>query len=253
MDNIDYKVSGFKRINGPGGENLPSLFIRTLFLSLIIFISLSAINSPGALAQDEGLDFFIRVSGGYSAPELENLSGELTSQGSDELGDGYGISLSLGSSLMGSAWMAEATFSASFYESFFYQNEYEDFEGNLSHQRYGLIIWRDLMPGSSRFTPFAGAGLGYGTTKLISGGGKLGSFQWEALGGMQIRVKGNFSLLMEANYRSSFTGDTYDSPYLKNVEGDAVYDSGGSPLKDRYSSLELRIGLVIRRHETESN
>lgn len=154
--------------------------------------------------------------------------------------------------------MAEANFSASFYQSFHYLNDYdqdgeydEDFEGNLSHQHYALIIRRVLLPGNESFSPFIGLGAGYGVTNLISGGGKLGAFEWQVLAGVETKIKANFSLLLEADYRSAFTTDTYDSPHLENVEGDAVYDSNGSPLEDRFSSFELRIGIVIEQSITE--
>jgi opacity protein-like surface antigen len=232
--------------------------IRTLALMILTSVITFTVAASGGFCFEQEEGYFIRVSGGYSKPGLKNLSDELAVQGSEELKSGYGISVSLGHSVFSENWLVEANFSASFYRSFHYLNDYdqdneydEDFEGNLSHQHYALIVRRVLMPGNERFTPFIGLGAGYGVTNLISGGGKLGAFEWQVLGGFETRIKTNFSLLLEADYRAAFTTDTFDSPHLENVEGDAVYDSNGALLEDRFSSLEFRIGIVIKQSITE--
>lgn len=192
--------------------------------------------------------FFLKANAGLSVPFLSDLSNELDKQGgSESLGPGYGLSVSLGRTFRDLTWAVELQFTVSFYPKFLYMNEYEEdgFDGDLSHYTYGVVLKRRLWPESERFIPSIGAGLGYSTTNLISGGGKIQALEGIALVQIESKLKNNINLMLEAAYYTDITGDDFDNPFLENVPEDVVRTSDGTPLKGPFGSIEIHAGIIV--------
>ncbi len=188
--------------------------------------------------------FFLKAAGGYSHAFLPNLSNELELQGREAMKGGYCGSISLGRTIWEKRWAVEFYFAVAFHPEFKYENEFDSFEENVSHYDYAVIFKRCLLPGGERIVPYIGIGAGYGVTNLISGGGKMQTVHGLALLQIEAPLGGNASLLIETAYGAGFTKERFEKPFLESVPGDAVLDSNGLPLEDRYSSFNVRIGFI---------
>jgi hypothetical protein len=213
---------------------------------LLAFIVMIALASP-LLGEEETEDtFYLKAALGYNRPIIPPLSDELDLQGlGEKLGHGGGLCISLGRSFLGRSWAAELSAYVSFYTSFRYLNDYEDFYGDMRHFGFGGLLLKRFPLQGGRLVPVVGAGAAYGRTELISGGGKLDVYEGIALARVERMVRDNIGLLAEVAYTRGFTEDTFDSPYLENVSGDVVFTSDYRALEARFSSIELRIGIIV--------
>lgn len=189
--------------------------------------------------------FFLKTIGGYSQPFLPNLSNELETQGDETLGGGFGGCISLGRSLWENEWAVEFYFAISYYPSFGYENEYDVFTGKMSHYDFAAVFKKCLLPDGERLIPYIGAGVGYGITNLISGGGKIQTVHAMALAQLEAPVSDNVGLFLEAAYGAGLDDSTFDNAFLEDAPGDVVLDSNGEPLEDRFSAFNMRIGVVM--------
>ncbi|MCK4235541.1 MAG: hypothetical protein KAX38_00380, partial [Candidatus Krumholzibacteria bacterium] len=205
-----------------------SKFTHTVVLAaLLIFCSDPCSGSHGK--------YYLKADLGYSLPSLPNLSSELEHQGIDGPQPGCCLSVALGRSFSEMNWSVEGYFSLSFYPEFDYLNDYEKFEGKLSHYLYAVILKRRILPGNRSISPSIGAGLGYGITNLITGGGKIGAFEALAVIQVEALLNDNIGLIIEGSYSSAFKKGRFEKPFLENIESDVVQDSEGKPIEDRFS------------------
>lgn len=219
----------------------PELKRASIIMAIIAFL---LTPFTPCVAEEEGR-FFLKANAGYSIPFLPALSSELDLQGQSDIQGGLGLSVSLGRTFLERTWALEALFAVAFYPEFNYENDHEDFEGDLSHYDFALVCKRFLLPEDKTIAASIGAGIGYGITNLISGGGKMDSFEAVGIAQFESKLKDNISLLLEGSYCYAFNEDRFEKPFLENVPGDVVHDSEGNPLEDRYSSLEIRAGVII--------
>lgn len=189
--------------------------------------------------------FFLKAVGGYSHPFLPNLSSELETQGSEGVRGGFGGCISLGKTLWEREWAIEFFFAISYYPSFDYDNEFDVFEGKMSHYDFAAVFKKCLLPDAERLIPYVGAGVGYGITNLISGGGKIQTVHALALAQLEVPIRGNTSFLLETAYGAGLDGNTFKNAFLEDVPGDVVLDSSGEPLEDRFSAFNIRIGIML--------
>jgi hypothetical protein len=189
--------------------------------------------------------FFVRVDGGASFPTLTNLNDELAVQGQDKVGAGYGLGVSLGHTLVEERWSLELQFAAMFYPSFDYENEYEYFPSEMKHYSFMLVARRNFMIESERYHPSLGAGIGYGQTNLVAGGGKLGAAEGLMTGRFGVSVRSNIEIALECSYYAGLQTKEFRAPFLENVNTDVVLDSAGKALEDRFRSLDVRLGLTV--------
>jgi len=189
--------------------------------------------------------FFFKAAGGYSHPFLPNLSNELETQGHDGLRGGFGGCIALGRTLVEKRWALEFSLAIAYYPSFDYENEFDAFEGKMSHYDFAVIFKRCLLPDAERIVPSIGAGLGYGITNLISGGGKIQTVHALALAQLEAPINDDVSFLLEASYGAGLESKTFENPFLENVPGDVVLDANGIPLEDRFSGFTVRIGIMV--------
>lgn len=232
-------------------KSTPS-FARCFTLALL----LAAALAPSAAAEGR---FFIRATAGPSFPSLENLENELVVQGGGEKVDmGVAGSVSLGHSFLEDRWTLEALFSAAFYPEFIYHAEsgdsiLEDFPGDLTHNSFMLVGRRHWLVNSRWFKPSLGAGIGYGLTNLIAGGGKMGAFEALATFRVESAIKENFNLALEAVYCTGLQKKPFKNAHLENFEDDGVYTSAGDWLEDKYDSFDIRLGITIwlKQRQTE--
>jgi hypothetical protein len=216
--------------------------------SLLVLFTTLMLSVPISPCMSEGKGkFFLKADLGYSIPSLPNLSSELNLQGDEQLEPGLGCNISLGRAFRDMRWAVEFYFSVSFYPGFDYINEYHEngFRGDLSHYSYACLLKRCLLPGAKSFAPSIGAGAGYGITNLIAGGGKLETFEALAVLQVESSVKDNISLLLEGAYCASLKQESFEKAFLEDLEGDVVQTSDGSPLEDRFTSIEIRAGIVV--------
>ncbi|MBU8921354.1 MAG: hypothetical protein KOO63_05995 [Bacteroidales bacterium] len=211
-----------------------SLFIITTLIAVIPSISAAGENR-----------FYLKASGGGSHPILPSLSSELSLQGNEDLSVGYGLAVSLGKTFQNGSWAGEAWVAVSRYPAIHYQNDFENFDADLTKYSYAFVFKRCLRPDSKSFVPWVGIGLGYGSANLINGTGKLDGFEGLAVLQLEHRVKDNISLLVEGIYLISFSEKRFSSPFLETSHHDAIRDSAEKPLNDRFSSFDLRIGVNI--------
>lgn len=218
---------------------------RKALLSIMIAVLLCFLLSPSHASNGTSKKYYLKADFGYSNPLLTNLDDELEAQGSDGVESGYGFSVSLGRAFIEGKWAFEIYFALSFYPEFEYKNDYEEFTGNLSHNGFGAIFKRRFRADSKRFIPSLGAGFSYGITNLISGGGKLKGAEALAVLDFEIPIRGNISIIFNGTYTVGLSEDTFDNPFLENVEDDVVRDRNGDPLRDRYSSFEIKLGIQV--------
>jgi len=217
----------------------PASRLRTA-LSILLLV---AVCSP-LLAADGR--FYARIGTGVSVPYLTSLNDELALQGREKVGPGYGLGVSLGRTFFEERWSLELHFSTAFYPSFDYSNEYESgFTAELRHYTSLLVARHNFMSDSERFRPTLGAGIGYGQTNLISGGGRLGAIEGLVTGRLDVSVGSNLDLAFECSYYAGIQAKEFKNPFLENVDTDMVRNSAGGALKDTFRSLDVRIGLTI--------
>ncbi len=189
--------------------------------------------------------FFVHLDGGASVPSLTNLNDELAVQEQDKVGAGYGLGVSIGHSLLEERWSLELHFATMFYPSFDYENEYEYFPSEMKHYAFALVARRNFLIESERFHPSLGAGIGYGQTNLVAGGGKLGAAEGLVTGRFGVSVRSNLEIAVECSYYAGLQTKEFRAPFLENVNTDVVLDSAGKPLEDRFRSLDVRLGLTV--------
>jgi len=212
-------------------------------LCAVLSIFLVVIFCSPLLAADGR--FYVRLGTGASIPSLKNLNDELELQGQEKVGVGYGLGVSLGYTFFDERWSLEAHFSTTFYPAFDYDNEYEYFPAKLKHYTYMLVARHNFMSESGRFRPTLGAGIGYGQTSLIVGGGKLGALEGLVTGRLDVSIKSNLDLAFECSYYAGLQSKVFGNPFLENFDTDIVQNSAGDALEDTFRSLDVRIGLTL--------
>jgi outer membrane protein W len=200
----------------------------------------AAQNSP-TIAQDSNV--FMKATIGGSYPFMENLNTELKTQGRCELSTGVSFSMSIGRAFSQHKWALELWFDLARYQSFKYENAYEDFEGDMTHYNFMLVGKRNLWPSNNIFRPYIGAGFGYGYTNIARAGGKIDGLQAMLLMQFESRIKDNLTMFLETTFLTTVDRSKYDSSFLESSAYDAIQDSNGDPLEERFSSVDLRIGI----------
>jgi hypothetical protein len=230
-----------KSLQGRQAREVTNLKRSTLLFILILAAMTVMLAAPCAGQRDR---FFLKAGGGYSHPFLPNLSSELEFQGREGVRGGFGGCISLGRTLWERQWAVEFLVAISYYPSFDYENEYDEFKGRMSHYDFAAVCKKCLLPDSERLIPYIGAGIGYGITNLISGGGRIRTVHALALAQLEVPLRDNTSFLVEAAYGTALEKDTFENAFLEDVPGDVVLDSSGAPVEDRYSALNVRIGII---------
>ncbi len=190
--------------------------------------------------------FFVRLGGGASVPSLKNLNAELALQGKEKVSFGYGGGVSIGHTLFEERWSLELHFAAAFYPAFDYENAHEFFPAGLNHYSFQLVARHNFMSDHERFRPTLGAGIGYGQTGLLAGGGKLGAPEGLVTGRLDVSIRSNLELAVECSYYAGLQTKKFGNPFLENYDTDVVQNSAGDALEDTFRSLDVRIGLTIR-------
>ena len=202
---------------------------------------IAALTAPAA-AQDSNV--FLKTTIGGSYPFMQNLNSELKTQGRCELTTGLSFSMSIGRLFAKRKWGLELWFDVARYQSFKYENAYESFEGEMTHYNYMLVGKRNLWPSNDIFRPYLGAGLGYGYTNIARAGGKLDGLQGMVLLQFESRIKDNITMFVESTFLTTFDKSKYDSSFLESSNYDAIFNSNGDPLDERFTSIDLRIGIM---------
>lgn len=203
---------------------------------------IAALAAPAAAADS---NVFLKATLGGSYPFMQNLNSELKTQGRCELSTGLSFSMSIGRMFANHKWGLELWFDLARYQSFRYENEYEDFEGDMTHYNYMLVGKRNLWPSNETFRPYLGAGIGYGYTNISSAGGKIDGLQGMVLLQFESRIKDNITMFLESTFLTTFDKDKYDSSFLESSVYDTIVDSNGDPLDERFTSIDLRIGIMV--------
>ena len=191
-------------------------------------------------------DIYFRLAAGAGHPFAANLRHELSTQGTSAPSTGYTAGVSLGRSFGERRWSSELWFEVSRSRYFDYYNEYEDFVAYISDYAFMLVGKRNLLPASERSAAYVGAGLGYGHTSITGGAGKVDGIRAMLLLQHESRLRDNISLLIEGSYISALREKRYDSPYLAASDDDGIIGGDGAPLSERFASLSLRLGVVVR-------
>jgi len=231
-------------------EGLSSAGARlAICLCVVSLIALlAALSAP--LRADES-KFYIRAGAGASFPDLKNLNAELERQGNKTVQTGYSFAVSFGRYLGEKSWSLEAHFSGAFYPNFDYiiagdTTSAHSFPGKLRHFDYMLILNRYLWPGGTIFKPSIGAGIGYGTASLLTGGGKIAGAEALVTARIESSIRNTIDFSLECTYYSGLSSKVFDNPFLENVDTDYIVDSNGRPLKDTFRSLDVRLGIMVR-------
>ncbi len=211
------------------------------FASMTAVLLLVAALSAPAAAIDSNI--FLKTTIGGSYPFMENLNTELKTQDRCELSTGLSFSMSIGRAFAQHKWGLELWFDVARYQSFKYENDYEDFEGDMTHYNFMLVGKRNLWPSNEIFRPYLGAGFGYGYTNIARAGGKIDGLQGMVLLQFESRIKDNITMFLETSFLTTFDKSKYDSSFLEGSAYDAIQDSNGDPLDERFSSIDLRIGI----------
>ena len=211
------------------------------FTSMVAALLLAAALTAPAAATDSNV--FLKATAGGSYPLMPNLNSELQTQGRCELSAGMSFSMSIGRAFAKHKWGLELWFDLARYQSFKYENAYESFEGDMTHYNFMLVGKRNLWPSNEIFRPYLGAGFGYGYTNIARAGGKIDGLQGMVLLQFESRIKDNLTLFMEGTFLTTFDKSEYDSSFLESSTYDSILDSNGDPLAERFSSVDLRIGI----------
>jgi outer membrane protein W len=212
--------------------------------SLLFAAAALALSVPPMPSSAADSNVFFKATAGGSYPFMENLGDELRTQGRSELTTGLSVGVSVGKLFSQRKWGLELWFDHSRYQSFKYENEYESFEGDMTHYNFMLVGKWNLRPASDLFRPYLGAGLGYGYTNIARAGGKIDGLQGMLLLQLESRIKDNLAFFVEGFFLSTFTRDKYDSSFLEGSAYDAILGSDGNPLDERFTSFDLRIGVL---------
>ena len=202
---------------------------------------LAAVLTVPASAEDSNV--FLKATVGGSYPYMKNLNDELKAQGSCDLSTGLSFSMSIGRMFSKRKWGLELWFDLARYQSFKYENDYESFEGDMTHYNFMLVGKRNLWPSSENFRPYLGAGFGYGYTNIARAGGKIDGLEAMVLLQFESRIKDNLTMFIETSFLTMVNRDSYDSSFLESSDYDAILDSNGDPLDERFTSIDLRIGI----------
>jgi outer membrane protein W len=211
------------------------------FASMTTALLLVAALAAPAAAADSNV--FLKATVGGSYPFMSNLNDELKAQGRCELSPGLSFSMSIGRTFSQHKWGLELWFDFARYQSFMYENDYKSFEGDMTHYNFMLVGKRTLWPSNEIFRPYLGAGFGYGYTNITRAGGKIDGLQGMLLFQVESKIKDNLALFMETSFLTTFNKSKYDSSFLESSADDAIFDSNGEPLDERFSSIDLRIGI----------
>lgn len=211
---------------------------------VVIFLALLAACFSTADGEETG-PYFVKVNGGGSLPSLPRMSDELSLQGDENISLGYNFCVSFGRTFLEKSYAMEVYFTVSRYPEFSFQNEAKEFEGNITHYNYALVIKKCFRSDAEKLFPYAGIGLGYGRTSIAAAGGRIDGLEGLALLQLEYRVADNIGLLAEGVYTTSFKEDRYSSPFLEASNEDYIPDSNGEPLNDIFSSVEFRFGVKI--------
>ncbi len=203
---------------------------------------LAAFSSP-LLSADSS--FFLRVGAGAGFAQLKNLNAELALQGNRKVPPGYSVGISLGRTIAENQWSIEAHFCAALFNEFDYTSAHDSFPARMRHYSYMAVVRRSFRPEGTIFKPSLGAGIGYGLTTLVSGGGKLGAVEALITGRIDSSIRSSVDLSLECTYYAGLQSKEFANPFLKNVDTDSVLDSAGNPLKDVYRSLDIRLGFTF--------
>jgi hypothetical protein len=212
-------------------------------LRIVLCIALLSVFSSTLLSADSR--FFLRVGGGAAVPLLANLDDELTLQGNRNVPVGVSVGISLGRSLAENRWSLEAHFGAALFNEFDYTSAYDSFPARMRHFSYMAVVRRNFRPEGTLFKPSLGAGIGYGLTTLVSGGGKLGAAEALLTGRIDSSIRSNIDLSFECTYYTGLQKKEFKGPFLENVDTDVVLDSSGNPLEEAYRSLDIRLGCTF--------
>ena len=212
---------------------------RRLTMTALALLAAAAAAAPASADSN----VFLKATAGGSYPFMNNLNDELRAQGRGDLATGLSFSVSIGRLFLERKWGLELWFDHSRYQSFKYENAYESFEGDMTHLSYMLVGKRNLWPSNETFRPYIGAGAGYAYTNIARAGGKIDGLQGMVLLQFESRIKDNITMFVESTWLTMFNKDKYDSSFLEGSAYDAILDSNGDPLDERFSSIDLRIGI----------
>jgi len=215
---------------------------RQMFRIVLSVLLLAAFSSPLLSADSR---YFLRIGAGAGIPQLKNLNDELALQGRKNVPASYSFGISLGRSFAENQWSLEAHFCAALFDEFDYTNVHDSFPARMRHFSYMAVVRRNFMPEGTIFKPSLGAGIGYGLTTLVSGGGKLGAVEALVTGRIDSSIRSTIDLSLECTYCAGLQSKEFAQPFLENVDTDAVLDSAGNPLKDVYRSLDIRLGFTF--------
>lgn len=213
-----------------------------LFSIITAAVLLAGVLPAPAAAADSNV--FLKATVGGSYPFMQNLNNELKAQGRCELSTGLSFSMSIGRMFAKRKWGLELWFDYARYQSFKYENAYESFEGDMTHYNYMLVGKRNLWPSSEIFRPYLGVGFGYGYTNIARAGGKIDGLQGMVLLQFESRIKDNITMFLESTFLSTFSKEKYDSSFLESSAYDAILGGNGDPLDERFTSIDLRIGIM---------
>jgi hypothetical protein len=213
--------------------------MRRFAITALILLAAASFAAP---AWADG-NVFLKFTAGGSYPFMNNLNDELKAQGRCGLTTGLSASVSVGRLFAGRKWGAELWFDVARYQSFKYENAYESFSGDITHYDFMLVGKRNLWPSNANFSPYIGAGLGYGYTNIARSGGKIDGMQGMVLLQFESMIKDNITMFIESSFVTTFNKSKYDSSFLESSAYDAILDSNGDPLDERFTSVDLRIGI----------
>jgi len=205
-------------------------------------VLIAALSVPASAADS---NVFMKATVGGSYPFMENLNAELRTQGRHELSAGLSLSMSIGRTFFNHKWALELWFDYARFQSFKYENAYENFEGDMTHYNYMLVGKRNLWPSNEIFRPYLGVGAGYGYTNIARAGGKIDGIEGMVLLQFETRIKDNITMFFESTFLTTFNPSKYDSSFLESSVYDAIQNSSGDPLDERFSSVDLRIGVQV--------
>jgi hypothetical protein len=214
--------------------------MRFFAILAAVTILAAALAPPAAAAES---NVFLKATVGGSYPIMQNLNNELGDQGGRQLIPGVSLSMSIGRMFSDHKWGLEFCFDQARYQSFRYENDYESFEGDMKHYNFMLVGKRSLLPSNDTFRPCIGAGIGYGYTNISRAGGKIDGLEGLLLLQLESRIKDNISILIESAFLTTFDKSRYDSSFLESSAYDAILDGNGDPLDERFTSIDLRIGI----------
>lgn len=210
-------------------------------LKQMIFLTVYLAFTNACFSQETGV--YLRAGLGAGKPLMETLSEELEKQGREMPEFGYVLPVSIGKKFLNEEVGAELIFSYSIIPGLRYKNDYEDFKESFGHYSFSFLIRKYLLPGKRQFSPSVGAGIGYGRSNLVSGGGRLESAELILSALIESEFRKNKQFFIEAVYTRALNTGTFEAAHIENVSGDIILDSLGNPLEENYSFFEIRAGI----------